>query len=121
MGKRGNRAQIPLEEVYAFFCPGLASRTSFAEPEEAGCRSERKMEKAVVQLWFRPVLQRELTVCSYPSCLAHASGFLQIIQYEMKVLNSNIQITLIKQVKCNLNSNLGKHFCFLMLAEMTGC
>lgn len=90
MGKQGNGTQILLEEAYAFFFPGLALRTSFAEPEEAAYRSESKMEKAVVQLWLRPVLQRAQTVCTYPSCLAHASCFLQIIQYEMKVLNSDI-------------------------------
>lgn len=101
-----------LEAAYAVFCPSLALRTGLAELEAAGYRSESEMEKAVVQLWFRAMLQPELTVCSYPSCLTHTSCFLQIIQYEMKVLNSNIQITFIKQVKCNLNSNLGKHSFF---------
>lgn len=73
-------------------------------------RSESRMEK--VQLWFRPVLQWELAVYRYPSCVTHTRCFLQIIQCEIKVLNFHFQITFIKQVKSKLGSNLGKHFFF---------
>lgn len=85
MGKIGNEAQSLLYGVYAVFGPGLAWMTSFTEPEKAGYRSDGKMEKAVVQLYFRPELEPKAKDVQLSKLLTHTSCFLQIIQCEMKV------------------------------------
>lgn len=113
-GETAEWSPAPARSVCTFL-PWSGFEVFFAEPEAGGYRSESKMGKAVVQLWFGPVLQLELAVCSCQSCLTHAGCFFQVIQYGMKILN------FIKHIKCNLNSNLGKHFLFLMLAGTTGC
>lgn len=52
-GETGQRSPNPTRRRYAFFFPWSGLRTSYAEPEEAGYRSENNTEKTVVWLWFR--------------------------------------------------------------------